>query len=221
MGVFSRLSDIINSNINALLDKAEDPEKLVRMIIQEMEQTLVEVRSSSARTIAEKKELGRKLERLSLDVNTWQEKAELAVSKGRDDLAKAALKEKGKLEAMIAAEQKEMVQLEAAMEKLEVDISRLQQKLNEAVSRRDAMLLRRNTIEKQRQVRKHISAPTFDHAFEKFEAFERKMDQMEAEVEAMDLGRNKSLNDQFDDLIISEKLEQELQQLKQKIASRS
>lgn len=219
MGVFSRLSDIINSNITALLDKAEDPEKLVRMIIQEMEQTLVEVRSASARTLADKKELTRKMGQLEQDVTQWQEKAELAVSKGRDDLAKAALKEKSRLKQVLATQRTEMAELEGALEKLEFDINRLQSKLNEAVTRRDAMLLRRDTLVKQKQVKQQVYRPNLDVAFEKFEAFERKMDLMEAEVEAMDLGRNKSLKDQIDDLVVSEKLEQELQAIKSKVAS--
>ncbi len=220
MGVFSRLSDIINSNITALLDKAEDPEKLVRMIIQEMEQTLVEVRSASARTLADKKELTRKMEQLGKDVEQWQEKAELAVAKGRDDLAKAALQEKSRLEQMLATQRTEMAELEGAVEKLEFDIHRLQSKLNEAIARRDAMLLRRDTLVKQKKVRQQVYRPNLDVAFEKFEAFERKMDLMEAELEVMDLGRHKSLKDQIDDLVVSEKLEQELESIKSKVASR-
>lgn len=218
MGVFGRLSDIINSNINSLLDKAEDPEKLVRLIIQEMEQTLIEVRSASARTIADKKELSRKMASIEKDIACWQEKAELAVSKDRDDLATAALQEKNRLEQVFNAQKQEMNELEGALEKLEFDVSRLQSKLNEAVARRDTMLLRQQTLCQQKQVKQQVNRPNLNSAFEKFEMFERKIDQMEAEVEAMSLGQNVSLKHQIDDLVVSEHIENELKALKQKVA---
>src|SRR5271166_432807 len=91
MGIFSRISDIINSNINAILDRAQDPEKIIRLIIQEMEDTLVEVRSSAVKTIAEKRELERKVAALTQERDDWQNKAELALTKDREDLAKGAL----------------------------------------------------------------------------------------------------------------------------------
>jgi phage shock protein A len=217
MGVFSRISDIINSNISALLDKAEDPEKLIRLIIQEMEQTLIEVRSASARTLADKKDLSRKVAQLESEVADWQSKAELAISKGRDDLAKAALKEKARLEQIVVAQKQEMAELDAAIEKLSSDVAHLQSKLDEAVARRDAMLLRRQTLEKHKHVQQQIHRPNLEVAFEKFEAFERKIDLMEAEIEAMELGRNKTLKEQIDELVIADKLEQELASLKSKV----
>ncbi|MCO7226437.1 phage shock protein PspA [Pleionea sp. CnH1-48] len=218
MGVFSRISDIVNSNINALLDKAEDPEKLVKMIIQEMEQTLVEVRTASARTIADKKELARKMEVMSHDIEAWQEKAELAISKGREDLARAALEEKNRISEILEAQRKEFNHLEDALAKLEQDVGRLQSKLNEAIARRDAILLRRETLEKRKAVKHQVNAPAIDTAFNKFELFEKRMDQLEAEVEAMDLGQNKSLSEEIDELASNEKIDQELEQLKQKVA---
>ncbi|MEE4246115.1 MAG: phage shock protein PspA [Kangiellaceae bacterium] len=219
MGVFSRLSDIINSNINAILDKAEDPEKLVRMIIQEMEQTLIEVRTASAKTIADKKELTRHLSVIKQDISDWEKKAELAVSKERDDLAAAALKEKARLTSMLTAQEKELEQLDAALEKLEFDISRLQTKHNEAVARRDAMILRQQTLEKQKAVKLKTYQPNLDNAFEKFEAFERKMDLAEAEIEALDLGQSKSLKQQIEDLSLDEDLSKELTELKKRVAN--
>ena len=142
MGIFSRFSDIVNSNINALLDKAEDPEKMVRLIIQEMEDTLVEVRSSSAKTIAEKKELQRVVNRLQEEVTDWQSKAELALSKERDDLARAALIERQK-----AAEQAETVAADIAnldehIGKLQDEVGQLQEKLADAKARQKSMLMR-------------------------------------------------------------------------------
>ena len=218
MGVFSRISDIINSNLNALLDKAEDPEKLVKMIIQEMEQTLVEVRSSSARTIAQKKELSRHIESQEKEIEQWQQKAEIAINKGRDDLAKAALMEKRRLSDLLELQQQELAKLEGALQSLDADIGRLQIKLNEAKARRDAILLRQKTLVKQKSVRQQTSRVALDLAVDKFEAFERRMDQLEAEVEALDLGQNNNLSAQIDSLVVDEKLEQEMKELKRKMA---
>src|SRR5574343_175811 len=127
MGIFSRFSDIINSNINALLDKAEDPEKMVRLIIQEMEDTLVEVRSSSAKTIAEKKELQRVVSRLEEDVADWQSKAELALSKDRDDLARSALIEKQKAADQATAVNTDIANLDTHIRKLHDEVAQLQE----------------------------------------------------------------------------------------------
>ena len=132
MGIFSRLTDIINSNINSILDKAEDPEKIIRMIIQEMEDTLVEVRSSAARAIADQKDVERKMKRLGEIVNDWQRKAELALTKGREDLAKASLVEKS--EALETAKflGEELEYLQEALRRNEDDIVKLEAKLREA-----------------------------------------------------------------------------------------
>src|SRR5271166_2320340 len=112
MGIFSRLADIVNSNINAILDRAQDPEKIIRLIIQEMEDTLVEVRSSTVKTIAEKKEVERKLAGLTRDRDEWQGKAELALTKARDDLAKGALRIKARLTQDIALIERQLRQIE-------------------------------------------------------------------------------------------------------------
>ncbi|NVJ62567.1 MAG: phage shock protein PspA [Gammaproteobacteria bacterium] len=219
MGIFSRFSDIINSNINALLDKAEDPEKLVKLIISEMEQTLIEVRSTSVQALTDKKELRRQLSQLEAESQQWANKAELAVSKGREDLAKSALQEKHRLEQAAENLAKELELVESSVERLETDISRLQAKLDEALSRRDAMILRQKTVAKRKEVNRTFYAPNFDQAFEKFEAYEKRLDQMEAEVEAMELGRNKPLKDEIDELVINERVDQELNNIKQKVAS--
>ncbi|NVJ51065.1 MAG: phage shock protein PspA [Gammaproteobacteria bacterium] len=219
MGIFSRLSDIINSNLNAMLDKAEDPEKMIKLVISEMEQTLAEVRSASVRTLADKKDLSRQLLQLEKEAAIWQEKAELAVAKGRDDLATAALNEKSRMQQSYESLKTELVQVEQALEKLDTDISRLQSKLNEAIARREAMLLRQSTLSQQKRVRTQIVRPDINSAFEKFADFERRIDQMEAEVEAMALGKNPSLKNQIEELVISEKVEHELAEIKKRQAS--
>ena len=131
MSVFRRFSDVLNSNVNAMLDKAENPEKLVKMIINEMESTLLNVRTESARTIADKKEMERQIKNYEAEVESWQKRAELALEKGRDDLAKQALQEKHRIEDAITAQTKEFAALEVALERLDHDIAKLQSKLKQ------------------------------------------------------------------------------------------
>ena len=142
MGIFSRLTDIVNSNLNSILDRAEDPEKLIRLVIQEMEDTLVEVRSSTVRTIAERKEIERKLSQLGREMDEWQRKAELALSRDRDDLAKGALVAKSKIAEQIDALQHQLTHIEEALAKSSEDIGRLQEKLTDAKKREKAIVLR-------------------------------------------------------------------------------
>ncbi len=216
MGIFTRFADIVNSNLNSMLDRAEDPEKMLKLIIQEMEQTLVEVRSSSVRTIAEKKELKRHMADVNRNINRWAEKAELAISKGRDDLARAALTEKQKLQDAFEAQEKELKELETALSQLKTDIGHLQEKLNEAKSRRDAMKLRHKTVTSRIKVKKQLDNSSINAAFEKFELYEQKMDKLEAEVESFDLGKGQTLSQQIDQLQTDEKVEDELEALKEK-----
>jgi len=189
MGIFSRLSDIINSNINSLLDKAEDPEKLIRMVIQEMEETLVEVRSTTAKIIADKKELLRRNDKLAKQAEDWQAKAELALSKGRDDLAKAALLEKSSVNEVIALVKDDMVKLDESLNKLSSEIEQLQAKLNDARARQKAIMMRVSATNSRRQVNATLYNNSFDSALNRFEHFERKIDSMESEIEASTAGK--------------------------------
>ena len=218
MGIFSRFSDIVNSNINAILDKAEDPEKLVRLMIQEMEDTLVEVRSAAARTIADKKELGRKLTALTKEGDGWQEKAELAISKGRDDLAKAALAERAKVKAAAAGLGRQTEAVTEGLAKLNADIARLEEKLADAKARQKAIIARHQTASHRLQVRTKIHDPKVDNAFVRFESFERRMEDLEGRVEAYDLGNRKDLNNEFANLESEDAVEKELADLKAKMA---
>jgi len=221
MSVFKRFSDVLNSNVNAMLDKAENPEKLVRMIISEMESTLLNVRTESAKTIADKKEMERQIKNYEAEIELWQKRAELALEKGRDDLAKQALQEKHRIEQAIEAQSKEFNALEASLERLDHDIAKLQSKLNEAVARRKAIVARHETVKATIHMRKRMDTNGIDEALYRFDRFEKRMDQMEAEVEAMDLGRNVSLSQQIDSLQVNEDLDKELEDLKAKMKKAS
>ncbi len=221
MGIFTRFADIVNSNLNSMLDRAEDPEKMLKLIIQEMEQTLVEVRTSSVKTIAEKKELKRRMTDAARHVSRWADKAELAISKGRDDLAKAALIEKRNLQESFEIQEKEMTELEASLLRLNEDIGRLQEKLLEAKSRRAAMKLRQKTVTSRIKVKRQLDNKSIDDAFTKFELYEQKMDRLEAEVESYDLGKGQNLSDQIDQLVVDEKVEEEFEALKVKLKKAS
>ena len=214
MGIFSRFSDIVNSNINAILDKAEDPEKIVRLMIQEMEETLVEVRSAAARAIADKKELTRTLASLEQEAKDWEGKAELAIDKGRDDLAKAALAEKSRVLASMTSLKSEHATISDGLGKLNEDIGRLEEKLADAKARRNAILARHQTAAKRLEVRKRLHDYRIDDAFVRFEQFERRMENFEARVESYDLGSKKNLKQEFSELESSEEIEQELRDLK-------
>jgi phage shock protein A len=218
MGVFSRFTDIINSNINNLLDKAEDPAKMVRLIIQEMEDTLVEVRSSSAKTLADKKELARQSSRFERDAQQWQEKAELALSKGREDLARGALLEKKKCNENSEALIDELNHVDEHISKLQNEVSQLQDKLADAKVRQKAIIMREKTASSRLKVKRNIDDGRVNDALSRFDSYERKIDGLEAEVESYDLG-SKSLADEIADLASDESIDDELAQLKAKMKS--
>ena len=216
MGIFSRLSDIINSNINSLLDKAEDPEKMIRMVIQEMEETLVEVRSTTAKIIADKKELARRNEKLARQSQDWQSKAELALSKQREDLAKAALIEKAQVNEVIELVKEDVKKLDESLDKLTREIEQLQVKLNDARARQKAMLMRHSATQSRHQVNSKLYSTNIDQAMNRFEHFERKIETMESEIEATVIGK-KGIAAEFEALEKEGKIEQELQALKSKL----
>ncbi|GAB4520313.1 MAG: phage shock protein PspA [Parvularculaceae bacterium] len=220
MGVFSRLSDIINSNLNAMLDRAEDPEKIVRLIIQEMEDTLVEVRTAAARAIADKKEILRKLDHFEQRQEEWRAKAELAVSKGRDDLAKGALAARRKAQEMAEILTRELALVEESVDKANADLEQLQSKLQEAKAKEKALQLRRQSANDRVRVTRHIYDGRIDEAVARYENFERKIDELEAEAEAIAMGRPRSLSEQFAELESEESVNAELKRLKERLAAR-
>ncbi|MDV7102970.1 phage shock protein PspA [Vibrio sp. TH_r3] len=218
MGIFSRFADIINSNVGALLDKAEDPEKMIRLILQEMEDTLVEVRTNSAKSIADKKELSRRVNSMELHIEEWQAKATLALTKNREDLARAALIEKQKLQDLVKNLHTEQTLVEETIDKLTGEISKLESKINETRAKQQALIIRRETAGNRRDVQKHLHTSRTNEAFSKFEQYERKIDQLEAEADTFEMsGKAKSLDQEFAELQANDEIEKELEKLKQQM----
>jgi phage shock protein A len=218
MGIFSRFSDIINSNINSLLDKAEDPEKMVRLIIQEMEDTLVEVRSASAKTIANKKDVVHQINKYTQEAGDWEAKAELAISKEREDLARAALQERKKASEAADSLSHELSLIDSELAKLQNETGQLQEKLADAKSRQKTIIMRQKTVSSRLEVKKRLDSSSVDNAMGRFEQFERKIDDLESQVEAYDVGK-RSLKDEFASLEDDTKIEDELAALKQKMGA--
>ena len=218
MTIFSRLTDIINSNLNALLDKAEDPEKMVRLIIQEMEEALVEVRSTSARAIADRKELLRRQEWLAREAAEWERKAEVAVGKGRDDLAKGALAERNKAGEAGDSLTVELAIVDETLEKLNEDVIALQAKITDAKTRQNAIVLRGKAARTRLGVRRQLSEHNVDDAIQRFELYERKMDDIEGQIESYDVGR-KTLAEEIAELEQGDTIEDELQALKARLSA--
>ncbi len=221
MGVFSRLSDIVNSNITALLDRAEDPEKILRLIIQEMEDTLVEVRSSTAKLIADQKEVRRKRADFETRQAKWAEKAELAVSKGRDDLAKGALAARRKAAEMVEILDDELAEIDRSLDKANEDLAQLQAKLKEAKTKQRTLDMRRKTAKDRMRVQRQLNDGRLDDAMARFEHYERRLDELEAEAEVFTMGQPRTLAEQFDELEAEDAVETELADIKQRLAKKA
>lgn len=220
MSIFSRLTDIVQSNINALLDRAEDPEKLIRLIIQEMEDTLVEVRSSTVKIIAEKKEIERRVADLTRERDEWERKAEIALTRDREDLAKEALRLRTRAAEEVDALTEQLIQVEAALAKANDDISRLQAKLTDAKNREKALVARTKTAANRVKVRERLNDDRINEALSRFEQVERNLDELEGRVEVHDMGRRKSVAEEIADLEATHKLDEELAALKARVAAR-
>jgi phage shock protein A len=219
MSIFNRTRDIVAANFADLLDKAEDPAKMIWMIILEMEETLVEVRSSSARTIADQKEMRRQVLRLGALQESWVEKAELALSKGREDLAKAALNEKQKAGDMAAAIEAEIDVLADALRASEADVARLQGKLREARTRQNAIQSRLESAHNRVRMREMYAGAKVDEAFSRFEVLERRADLAEGRADALALGAPRSLDEEIAELRNADKVDAELEALKARLAA--
>jgi len=221
MGVFSRLSDIVNSNITALLDRAEDPEKILRLIIQEMEDTLVEVRSSTARLIADQKDIRRKRADFETRQVKWEEKAELAVSKGRDDLAKGALAARRKAAEMVGMLDEELVALEQSLDKANEDLAQLQAKLKEAKAKQRTLDMRRKSAKDRLRVQRQLHDGRLEDAMARFEHYEQRLDELESEAEVLAMGQPRTLSEQFEELEAEEAVETDLARIKERLSKKS
>jgi phage shock protein A len=224
MGIFSRLTDIVNSNINAILDRAQDPEKIIRLIIQEMEDTLVEVRSGAVRTIAERKELERRIETLRQERQDWERRAEFAITKGREDLAKGALLAKARVNQGLETLERQLAQMSDALEKQNQDIGKLQAKLADAKAREKTIVARQKSASSRLKIRSKLYDERITDAFARFEQVERSLDELEGKVEAYDLGRNgahggKSLGEELAGLEAESSVDAELDALKKRLGN--
>ena len=201
-----------------MLEKAEDPEKIIRLMIQEMEDTLVEIRSAAAKCIADRKELGRHIEQLEREREEWARRAELAVRREREDLARAALVEKQAIGDQVERMQAEFENLDAQLDKFNADITQLQSKLNDAKTRQRSIVIRHSTASSQLSARKHIHSDRLDEMLFRFENAERRIDRVESEAEAISMGRGRNLADEIAGLEDDDRVEAELADLKSKVS---
>jgi phage shock protein A len=218
--VFSRARDIFAANMTELLDRAEDPARMIRMIIMEMEETLVEVRATAARSIADMKEMRRSQQKLLEIQANWTEKAELALSKGREDLAKAALTERQNAADMAEGLAEEIAEIEQVLRSYEADIARLQAKLREARSRQNSIQHRLESAVTRAKARELLHGSRTEDAFSKFEILERRADFAEGRAEALGLTGPKSLEEEIAELRSAEKVDAELEEMKAALAAR-
>jgi phage shock protein A len=220
MSIFSRTRDIMAANLTELLDRAEDPSRMIRMVILEMEETLVEVRASAARSIADAKEMRRAMVRLEGLMDSWTEKAELALSKGREDLAKAALIERQKAADMAKSLDEEVSVVETTLKAYEADIAKLQAKLREARARQNAISTRIESAVTRAKARELLHGSRTEDAFSRFELLERRADFAEGRAEALGMTGPKSLEEEIADLKAEEAVDKELEALKARLADK-
>ncbi len=219
--IFTRTRDIIAANMTELLDRAEDPARMIRMIICEMEETLVEVRATAARSIADIKEMRRAMMRLDQLQDNWSEKASLALEKGREDLARAALNEKQKAADMAEGLRAEMTEIEQVLRGYEKDIARLQAKLSEARSRQAAIATRLESAVTRARARELLHGSRTEEAFSRFEILERRADLAEGYADALGFNGPKSLEEEIAELKAADKVDAELESLKAALAAKT
>jgi phage shock protein A len=214
MGIFTRFRDIISSNINAMLDKAEDPEKLIKLMIREMEDTLVEIKTACAGVMASGKKVQRQLEGNNARAQYWEEKAELAVNKGRDDLAREALIEKRKFINRITTLEHDLVEQDLLIEQYQDDIRQLEEKLRSARDKQRMLVQRHVHAQRKMQAQQELRRVDSSETIMKFDELENRIERMEAEADLVNFGKKTSLEDELERLSVDEEIENELQALK-------
>ena len=220
MGIFTRFRDIISSNINAMLDRAEDPEKLIKLMIREMEDTLVEIKAACAGAMASSKKVQRQLQTIENRVNYWEEKAELAVTKGRDDLAREALVEKRRYTNRTEGLENELAEHEMLIDKYQDDIRQLEEKLKSARDKQRMLVQRHIHASRKRKAQEEIRRVDSTEAMMKFDEMQNRIEHMEAEADLVNYGKTSSLEDEIDRLSVDDEIEKELQALKKPAAKK-
>lgn len=218
MGIFSRFRDIISSNISAMLDKAEDPEKLIKLMIREMEDTLVEIKASCAGVMANSKKAQRQMEEIRSRGKYWEERATLAVTKSRDDLAREALVEKRRYADRAEALLQESIKFDAMVEQCQDDIRQLEEKLESAREKQRILVQRHIRANGKKRAQEEIRRFDSSEAILKFENFENRIERMEAEADLVNFGRKPSQEAEWEGLLVDEEIEKELESLKSSLA---
>jgi phage shock protein A len=214
MGIFTRFRDIVSSNINAMLDRAEDPEKLISLMIREMEDTLVEIKASCAGVMANNKRVHRQMTAAQAQANNWEQKAGLAVTRGRDDLAREALIEKRRYSERVGSLEQELSEMNGLVEQYQEDIRQLEDKLRAAREKQRLLIQRHIHANKKRRAQEDIRRIETSEAIVKFEEFENRIERMEAEADLVNFGRKPALDMQIEELMVDAEIEKELQTLK-------
>ncbi len=214
MGIFTRFRDIISSNINAMLDRAEDPEKMIKLMIREMEDTLVEIKAACAGAMAEKKKVARRLEEIRAREELWNDRARLAVEKGRDDLAREALVEKRRFATMAEKLDADAIDHDGLINQYKDDIQQLEDKLHKAREKQRMLVQRHIHATRSRKAREEIRRADNYESIAKFDELEQRIERMEAEADLVNFGRQPNLDDAFDELLTDEDIERELAAIK-------
>ncbi len=214
MGIFTRFRDIVSANINSMLDRAEDPEKMIRLMIREMEDTLVEIKSACAGVMANKKTVQRQLDHVKARETGWNDKATLAVSKGRDDLAREALMEKRRFSQKTQVLETELMELGDLVDKYKADICQLEDKLRSAREKQRVLVQRHIHARKKIQAEEEIRRMDSEEAIRRFNQFENRIERLESEADLVNLGKKTTLEEAFDHLMVDEEIESELAALK-------
>jgi phage shock protein A len=214
MGIFTRFSDIISSNINSMLDKAEDPEKMIKLMIHEMEDTLIELKSSCAGVIAGRKKIERNLDNLKEKISLWTQRAALAVEKGRDNLAREALIEKRRLNDSAESLENELLSYKDLLEQYHKDIVELEEKLKSAKEKKRLLIQRHKRASGKKRAHEDIRRSDSVDTMARFDKLESRIEQMEAEADLVNIHKKPSVTDEFDELVIDDEIEKELAGIK-------